>query len=309
MKTIEARLLEPETDGEQLIQLFDDVFGHTVTPKMWEWKYRPPWSERHYCYVGVCEGKIIGFVGAMPLRGSIDGREVPFFQLADAMVHQKFRLRFDYFGLAAQSIRDDITKTHPEHLLYGFSDHRAFLFFLRKGMGGLVVKAWARFVEPEETAAPRKIEFRDWDWQQPEIDAIWEQRSGFRAGLIRDGTYLNWRYGGHPAFPYRLVGAYEEGQPIGWAVIGSTKSAKKQRKALPIVDMMLPEARTEEALQALSEHLETTIKTWLPLHHAPGFPDRKESGTHVYHFVKDSVVTTDYLRDNLYYTMGDVDWW
>ena len=67
--------------------------------------------------------------------------------------------------------------------------------------------------------------------------------------------------------------------------------------------------RSGKAEQGFAGFVENDVMIWLPDHRAGGFEEFKDSGTHCYHFIKDSARDTDYLRDNLYYTMGDVDWW
>ena len=43
---------------------------------MWYWKYVPPWAQRHYCYVGKIDDQIVGYFGAVPLRGMKEGVEI-----------------------------------------------------------------------------------------------------------------------------------------------------------------------------------------------------------------------------------------
>lgn len=304
---LEARALQPLADQKDLIDLFETVFGHTVTPMMWAWKYRPPWTKRHYCWVGVCDQRVIGYFGCMPLRGWFRGRQVPFFQFADFMVHPKYRRKHDYFSLGLKALLEDLGATHPEYLIYGFSDHRAFLGFRRSGLGGLVEKAVNRFVRPTRQSAQAGLEIRDWGWRESGIEQVWrQQRDNIKIGLIRDVQYLSWRYGGHPVFRYRLFGLHQDGQPVGWMVIGNDG----HKKDIPVVDLLMPEELIHPALESLAGHLGRRLVTWLPQNVAPGaFSECRETGTHVYHFSKDSIVDTATLQQQLYYTMGDVDWW
>jgi hypothetical protein len=320
--TIVPRRLNVLEDAEQLIELFDLVFGHTVTPPMWAWKYRPPWVARDYCWVGEVDGRVVGYIGAVPARGWHDGKEVPFFQLADIMVHPDYRLHYDYFEIAPREIMADLGQTHPDHLLYGFSSHRAFRWFERIGLSGLVERARTRYVgrggngagilEAESgPAATGRFELRDWPWKAPEIDQVWrDQRIDVGTGLIRDTAYLSWRYGGHPINGYRLLGIYEGGDVRGWVIIGNDSPGKKGRaQEIPVVDMLLPESCVQPVLADLAAHVDNPLMLWFPNRLAPEFPDSKDSGTYVYHFVRDSIVDTEYLQNHLYYTMGDVDWW
>ena len=70
--------------------------------------------------------------------------------------------------------------------------------------------------------------------------------------------------------------------------------------------MSLPSA---DIVQEFAGFVENDVMIWLPDHRADGFDECKDSGTHCYHFLKDSAASTEFLGERLYYTMGDVDWW
>jgi GNAT superfamily N-acetyltransferase len=309
--TLQGSLLDPMRDHFGLIELFETVFGHTVSPAMWYWKYVPKWTNRHYCYVGRVDDKVIGYFGAVPLRGTIDGVETPFFQLADFMVHPDYRLKYDYFGLGSDRILKDIQESHKDHLVYGFSGHRAFRFLERAKLAGFIGKAQTRYKRLDAVPETRQFEFVELPWKSDEIDAAWEKhRDYIKAGLIRDGDYLRWRYGTHPVNNYRLIGVCRDGEAIGWVVIGADKPGDRDRaKEIPIVDMLLPQQAAADVAAELAGYLENSVMCWIVDRLAEGFDEKKDSGTHCYHFVKESVRDTEFLRDNLYYTMGDVDWW
>lgn len=311
MSTIEPRPLNPYTDAEPLIELFDLVFGATVTPAMWAWKYLPPWASRHYCWVGTVDDEVVGYMGAVPLRGWLKGAEVPFFQFADFMAHPDHRLKYDYFEIAPKVVMADLGEAHPEHLLYGFSSHRAFLWFKKIGLSGLLERARTRCVPVGSDRSSGRFTFAAWEWDAPEIDAIWTERRGLiDAGLIRDTTYLGWRYGNHPINGYRVLGVLDGDAPIGWVVMSTDRAGKKGRPPeVPIVDLLIPDEEVQAVAGDLANHLDQPVMLWLPSRIAPGFPSERDSKTHVYHFVKDSIVDTEFLQDHLYYTMGDVDWW
>ncbi|MCA8956091.1 MAG: GNAT family N-acetyltransferase [Planctomycetes bacterium] len=294
-----------------LIELYETVFGHTATPAMWYWKYVPPWVRRHYCYVGRCDGRVIGYFGAVPLRGLDGDREVPYFQLADLMVHPEYRLKFDYFDIGSRHILEDIHRSHPRHVVYGFSGHRAFRFLERSGMAGFIEKAQTRYVRRADGAAPDRLSVERWRFDAPEVDEVWGRwRPRLRAGLIRDAAYLGWRYGSHPVHGYRLLGLRDRGEAIGWVVHGTDRPGEHGRaKQTPVVDLLVEPEYLRDALAAVAEQVQNDLILWLPEHVAPAFDEQKDSGTHCYHFVKESALDTAYLREHLYYTMGDVDWW
>lgn len=311
--SLEGSLLDPMRDHFGLIELYETVFGHTATPAMWYWKYVPSWTRRHYCYVGRVDDKVIGYFGAVPLRGLKDGKEIPYFQLADLMVHPDYRRKYDYFEIGSKHILTDINETHPEHLVYGFSDHRAFRFLKKRGLAGFIEKAQHRYLRLADTppAAEARFCFEPWDWKSAHIDQVWElHRPRIRAGLIRDADYLFWRYGCHPLHGYKLLGVLQDGEPVGFAVVGSDRPGEHGRaKESPVVDLLLPPDDTGRILQELCRHWGNDLMLWMANHLHPDLGEQVQSGTHCYHFVKDSAVDTEYLSEHLYYTMGDVDWW
>lgn len=305
MTTLETRKMDPFLDQEGLIRLYERVFGHEVTPAAWAWKYMPPWTESHYCYIARDRDEVIGYFGAVPLRGTFDGEDVAVFQLADAMVHPDYRMKHDYFELAHQKIREDIIAVHPRHLLYGFSRHKAYLWFVKKRMGNLVEKAITRELLPENAPADRRFEFREMKFTDPEVDRIWERKRGeFRAGLIRDSQYLTWRYGRHPFFGYRLSAVYEGDEAIGLIV-----TVKGRKKNCAVVDSVLPWDDLQRILQEFAVVQELPVISWIPNWLAKDFPEGKDSGTHFYHFKEHSVADVDYLSRHFFYSMGDVDYW
>ena len=62
-------------------------------------------------------------------------------------------------------------------------------------------------------------------------------------------------------------------------------------------------------LEDLVEHFARPVMVWLPNHLATGSTEEQESGTNVFHYTNRSILDTAELRERLYYTMGDVDWW
>ena len=309
--TLEARLLDPMIDHFGLIELYETVFGHTVTPALWYWKYVPPWAQRHYCYVGRIDDKVIGYFGAVPLRGMKDGEEIPYFQLADFMVHPDHRLQHDYFGIGSDKILTDIKESHSEHLVYGFSGHKAFRFLERFGLGGFIERPNTHYKRQADAPQDRQFEFVPWEWNSPLIDAVWDAfRPHVKAGLVRDKDYIFWRYGSHPIHGYRLLGVCRDSEPIGFVVAGSDRPGEHGRaKETPVVDMLLPDADAAAVLHELAAYWGNDVMFWLPQRIAGGIEDKQDSGTHCYHYKQESALDTQYLSEHLYFTMGDVDWW
>ena len=309
MSKIETRRLDVERDQQGLFMLFAQVFGHYVTPEMWRWKYVPEWADTHQCWVARAGDRVVGFLGAMPLRGLIGGNEAPFFQIADVMVHPEFRGQHDWFDLATNHILDDITAHHPQRVIYGFSNHRSFLWLKKLGICDLVEQPRTCYVEPNAPMPRRSttdLDCIELDWHDDEFDRHWQALRGtVHTGLMRDGTYLRWRYASHPHYAYRPFSLRCDGEPVGFCVIEGGK--KKERTT--IIDALLPAEHRTGMLAAMAKHFDKPARTWFAAPHTPELPDLRPTKTNVYTFVKETTLSIEAIRKDLYFTMGDADWW
>jgi hypothetical protein len=246
---------------------------------------------------------VIGFVGAVPLRGIVGGVETPFFQLADAMVRPDYRRKFDYFDLGTRHVLREVVAQNPQRIIYGFTNHRSFLWFKKLGICDLIEQPQTCYVHPAATG--NRLACEDLDWHSDEIDRQWDaHRGSIRAGLVRDGDYLRWRYASHPYHGYRLLALHGEGGPLGWAVI-----ARGNDKHTTVIDMLVAAEHHTAMLQSVACRFDKPARTWFPAHCTPDIADRRPTETKVYAFMKESTLSIDALRSDLYFTMGDADWW
>jgi hypothetical protein len=227
------------------------------------------------------------------------------------MVHPDHRRTHDWFDLGPKQILADLGNSHRQHVLYGFSGHRAFLWFKRTGLVDLVENAVTGIVRPPAQAAQGDHAVLPRSWDDPVVDAVWQAlASDHRTGLIRDAQYVRWRYRDHPLNGYSLYGVQCRGRDVGWLVIGTDPPGEHGRAPeIPVVDLMLPRESVRPALVELAMLLGRDVMCWQPRHRAPAWDATTDPGTHVFHFVRQSAAPTALLREQLYYTMGDVDWW
>ena len=101
---------------------------------------------------------------------------------------------------------------------------------------------WSRFSTP----APA-LEMRSVDSFDERADALWNRaRRRFDFAVVRDRTYLNWRYCDPRAGDYQVRAAEDDGELLGWIVVAS------RLKAAEIVDL-LTVPRDEGVLRVLIE--------------------------------------------------------
>ncbi len=305
------RRINLDTDFEDVFALYSWVFGIDATPENWRWKFLPPWVDKPYVWVVLDQESIIGYIGAMPAGGIDQGEEVPFFQMGDAMLHPRFRGKYDYIGTSTRNFVEEIRREIPHSLIYGFSAHRGFLWYQRVGLIEGVEKVTELIVPCSQRGQSSSFNFEIWSWDDGRIDSLWQDmKHSFTIGLVRDQAYLEWRYGAHPMFKYQLIGVFEDEQPIGWLVMaGQWELDGRSRNQGRVIDILLPEAGYHSVLQKMAQTFNTdSLKLWLPARMSEKFAENKTTSVNVLHFGQSSPVSTQYLRDNLFYTFGDADW-
>ena len=305
-----GRLVRVDDDAERLVGLFRDIYSNwRVTPEQWYWKYGPPWSENVYSLVATHGDRFIGHVGAIPLRGVLQGKECPFFQIVDILAHPEVRGTYNWLEVQAM-VREYILAKHPDAVLYGSTDRKTMMFYEWLGSA-------ARVDEPQVVTLPgggkhqhevtQHLQVHEWDWDHPAIDPLWETlKHTWSTGLIRDQLYLSWRYDSRPGWPYRLLGVDLDGEPIGWIVALVKDGPESKAEPVWIIDALLPREQFLGGFRIAAESMgERGIQAWLPPALAADFPETAPSRCPVTTW-KGSP-NLHILKKHLFYTCGDID--
>lgn len=298
-------------DAHGITSLFRCVFKKDFTVEQWIWKYHIHMNEKIYSVVAETpSNEIIAHAGAIPLRGVYKNREIRFFQIADVMVHQDFR---GYLG--SKNVFNTMMKTLFERIAddfeivfcYGFAGFRPFLL-------GKKIKVYDEIGYALESYKKLDRFFfclficKKIDWTERKLDTLWAHLSkDLLLSLIRDKNYLKYRYASNPFFNYELLGIFFFGELKGWVVI------KDAGDDVYIIDLLIDKKNCKNALRSVENYIylkkgKRIIRLWLP----QVFRDinsYKESKTEivVINMVWKMPLETSFARENLFYTMGDVD--
>jgi len=310
---IEGRWLDPARDVPQMLELFTRVFQKPVDRESWSWKYLPPWTAQPLAWIAATGGRVIGHVGAVPLRGQFDGKDTLHFQLCDVMVDPDFRSARTLEEWKPVQLVEGIRSRFPDAVLYGFTSPRLSRWYSFLGM-----REGQRLIEPVyewvlKPAAPSThqegIEIHEIDWNAPVIDEIWGRLKDQTPGaLVRDRGYLAWRYQHHPSFRYRLFGVHRDGQITGWLVTGRMDSVGEPLESLRVHDWLVPlDARLAVLQQTMQTLNAGAIRLWMPEAGLPADVEKNHSGWVVIRLAL-SGQTSALSRS--YYTFGEADqWW
>ncbi len=298
-------------DERHIISLFKEVFGKDMTIEQWKWKYYIPGCGKIYSKLAEdSEGNIVGHAGAIPLRGIFRGKPCQFFQIVDVMVHPKARGFFgkkNLFDMIIKNLFEDIGRQFPEVFCYGFPGYRPFILGKRIGVYDEIEKAFD-YVKKPAYSLFNSYKIEDIGWNDISIDNLWTSISSLIGmSVVRDTIYIKWRYALNPYNNYKIYGAFCSGILKSWFVI------KDNADEVFVVDYIFDNNSIMQAFKAFEKRLYKEKKKnfyiWLPKLFRNNFKNYqiKETPIIVANMIWKLPFKTDIVRDNLFYTMGDVD--
>lgn len=235
---------------EQLVDLFRLSFRSDMTEELWDWKYvQNPLASRHpEVVVAIDGGRIVGARPFLLAEMWLRGERVMTAQHCDTMVHPDYRNQglFNRMGgVAIQHLKDS-----GYVLSYGFPNPMSRPGFLSQGwrvvvpmetlfrvllpgklithvlksrlLGsglGLVYGGLGRLRRGHGSHASGTFEVEILDRYGECLRGVDDLRDRSAIDLVRDESYLRWRFDSHPEHHYRYVVATKGGELRGYGVI------------------------------------------------------------------------------------------
>lgn len=291
-------------DEKGLTLLAKAVWGAKFNEDYWKWKYLENPLRDNFSYVATYNNDdIVGFVGGIPWRLIVKGKELLGGQVADMMVHPDWRKKGIFFPINRKNLEEIKARTR---LHYGFCDpasHRIYKkLFHYEGFHPLKMEkiiniksfAWQALKQRKVFNSSKMLNLipkilssrillssknnkplctdlvvKRIDQFDDRFDELWEKVCmKFNIATIRDCQYLNWRYIRHPQFHYTVLGAEEDGTLSGFVVVRCDKKDGMLRGL--IIDLLVDPDREMTARVLIGESLEffrsqkvSTIITWM----------------------------------------------
>jgi hypothetical protein len=233
--------------GEErlLVDLFQRVFNRSITIDHWRWKLKTLPAPCENVWLAVHQDMPIFQYAGIPLRCNLFGRERVSMVSVDTMTAPEFQKRglltqvgrfaYDQWRAASAAFVIGLpnerwgSRTNalgwidlfplqwltrplrPEVLLARRSNLRALARLT--WIGSILNRWWDRSLQPD-----RSISIRSIQQAGSEFDQVWNKiRSTDQISVVRDSTWVNWRYLTAPMFDYRVLFAERSGQPLGYA--------------------------------------------------------------------------------------------
>jgi len=224
-------------DEEEILDMFNEVFGQNRDIAHWHWKYRDdPYGS--YCISlavapdGVLAAHFAGYPVKLYSAVSPQGpADIDTLQLGDKMTRREFRsVGFGKSALIAKTyahfkeayVRENIPFT------YGFAAHHSLRFgvsvlkyadlepvpYRRLDFGVLGNMRIRGFTRLFSTIRTEEAETADETW----TDFFYRVAPRYEYLTRRDETYVRWRYFGRPDRRYLVISARKRGRLSGWSV-------------------------------------------------------------------------------------------
>lgn len=300
-------------DYEEIAVLFRDVFGHTLSRELWQWKYM---NGHGNAVLASRDGVLIAHYGGMYREILLCGKPEWAYGGSDVMVHPNERgvmTRQGPFLLTAAT-----TAEMYGPVAFGFPTERAMLVAERMGLyskaGQMVEVRW-------EPAAPG-IRWRSRlhnltrgnEVDQRKVDGIWRAMANdLRESVVgvRDWQYLEQRYFAHPHNHYDvlMVTSRLTGRPLGAMVL------RRLENTCELMDVIAPLANlavvVDQARRMASRWKLDYLYGWITTNYATLFTAcaGKEEPLNMY--IPTSCWTDDprvnMLKDRWWLMSGDTD--
>jgi len=241
----EVRAYRPG-DEHRLVELFEKVFGRSLSAEIWRWKLKARASTLENVWLAVDDRDrpIFQYAG-IPCRFLLDGIVRPLMLSVDTMTDPAFQRR-GLLGSVGRQVYDGWAREGVSMVL-GLPNERwgtraealgwRTLFPLRwrylplrpeallarrlglswLGKASLLGTAWEGWRNLRRRNPPG-VSTRRLFVADSELDALWDDlRKETRFTMVRDRDWVQWRYLDHPELDYRVLMAETDGSPSAYA--------------------------------------------------------------------------------------------
>lgn len=312
-------------DAAGVIALWEMVFNKEMNPEVWKWKFHDCPFGRQFMLCVNEDNQPVAMYASIPVPGELHGQPVTMAQIVDNISNPGYREtvsgRKGLFILTADYYYELYSSPNPLIFNYGFPGNKNFrlhILLLRVAE----IKGGCAFLETD-TRSDNYKGFRGFGKTEiltsvpSELDRLWERcRRFFPFSVRRDSRFLQWRFINHPNPKYRFyVQKNWRGKITAYAV------TVKSGDFCILMDMLAFPGSS--ALRRLISRIKAdcnsegtqVVRSWLPTGHflvkelvELGFSLKPEPlGIIPIYRQQEYEPGAQFINDNIYYTMADLD--
>lgn len=319
-------LFRPYTvgDDDELLRLHNRSFVSQWTREWWDWRYRDlPRGDAAILCAFLADGRCVGMYAGVRLLMQLGSEQCFALSQSDVSVDADMRGGPGRAKLVTRMAKRFFAlHTGGEtKVTYGFPVP-PLRRVISRFVGGQILSDLVFVIHDLHSTSPidGTVDVRVVERFDDDADELWErERPRFGAAIVRDAAYLNWRYADHPV-DYELLEARYNGTGAlrGLAVLregGLDPSVASLAEWLvPFADDAAESALIDHALQYARERRRTGLVAWFPSagDHFHRFQTRHEFFARATPYQEQfsawkEGVDRDWLQQNWYQTMGDID--
>ena len=256
-------------------EFFAERFPGRTSQDFYRWKYFGNPLGAAIIGIATANDTVVSVVAGTPKRIWISGKTILAYELGDFLTDENYRKMGLFSKLIEMVCRE--TAVRGAALVYVRPNDVSFPILVSKlsfheaqriDARNFVSPSWALSRKTKIPAALLRVSGMDWWFQKKLVenfsassievhaidrfdegfDHLWQKASvGYDFALVRDSTYLNWRYSDCPT-PYKIWWARREGKAAGFIVTSANRTAP----TAAIVDLFTENSDTEAAQALLS---------------------------------------------------------
>jgi len=195
--------IEDDVDG--ILNLFMCSFNKEASKDWFRWKYQcSPWGSKGY--VAMDGNRVVAFYGGIRLQFSFAGRTLWAYQFCDVMTHPKYRGRLVSKTPLIALLCELFYRENPMDFAFGFPSLRhARLQSLRLGGEGYRPVRLYKKEDPRGRFMPWGLKIEEgWKFLDAEKLNRFINRNRDTLLLVKNESYIKWRYVENPSKKYRL---------------------------------------------------------------------------------------------------------
>ncbi|MBN1163170.1 MAG: GNAT family N-acetyltransferase [Candidatus Krumholzibacteriota bacterium] len=242
-----------DSDREKLKALYENVQSRPFNPQHWSWQFREASAAEGYIWMADHQGTLAGQYATIPVRIQVRDKKIKGALSLDTMTRGDFRKQGIFVALARAVYQQ--LRSNGVRLVYGFPNDNSYPGFIkhldfrvleklpalvrplniseiaRVKTGNRLLSRWVGL--PAQTlwdliftagTGEEEIEIESPREFTPAVDQLFEELSPqFGNMLVRDYSYLRWRYDQNPKHDYHRFLAYRRGKLAGYCVCGRTE--------------------------------------------------------------------------------------
>ena len=297
------------TDIPKVCQLFQNVFGQTVSTESWRWKYHDgPRLGSVNLVAKDSDGELLGHVGATIFPGIIQDTPLSMAQVCDVMVRPSARGNLNLSNVYPRlltSLQQALSAHFEAPFAYGFAGKRQVTLGKRMGFYRALYPYHPTYHTPSMASgwSSHLWRVKAIPWDTARLDKLWAQRqiNNKRPTVLRSSAYLGWRYQHHPNHDYRLWGISHPLRDCGWLITRTMPNGE-----ICIVDALMPDTAHIDVMSALARALSKVLPDLPPIY---GWVQQPQKHPSAHPIIACEVKTTHWRTDypNPSFQPGDTD--